>query len=172
MASIQEGPENASAFVALDPPRRHNTTTNSVAYADYCRATGLGCPISHTWTPHCKDNISVAGSTVSSSAAHTKKGQQQDRLAPYPCRRASVGWRLRPWAGAVGWGGRIGRRPGRRMGRPTTAKTMVCAYCESSSWTCNSHCAGQCRGWARLIRGGGACSHALCRKCGGAESQV
>jgi hypothetical protein len=30
----------------LDLPRRHNTTTYSIAYADCCRATGLGCPIS------------------------------------------------------------------------------------------------------------------------------
>jgi hypothetical protein len=47
-ASVREGRENASAFPALYPPRRHNTTTNSVAYANYCRATGLGCPISQT----------------------------------------------------------------------------------------------------------------------------
>jgi hypothetical protein len=33
------------------------------------------------------------------------------------------------------------------MGCLTTTKTMVCACCETSSWTCNSHCAGQCRGW-------------------------
>jgi hypothetical protein len=49
-------------------------------------------------------------------------------------------------SGAVGWGGRTWRRPGRRMGRPTTAKTMVCTWCETSSWTCNSH-AGRCRDW-------------------------
>jgi hypothetical protein len=30
-ASVREGRENASAFPALDPPRRHNTTTNSIA---------------------------------------------------------------------------------------------------------------------------------------------
>jgi hypothetical protein len=33
-------------LLALDPLRRHNTTTNSVAYADYYRTTGFGCPIS------------------------------------------------------------------------------------------------------------------------------
>jgi hypothetical protein len=44
--SVQEGRENASAFPALDLPRRHNTTTNFVAYVDYCYATGFGCPIS------------------------------------------------------------------------------------------------------------------------------
>jgi hypothetical protein len=43
--SVREGKENASAFPALDPPRRHTTTTNSIAYTDYCRATGLDCPI-------------------------------------------------------------------------------------------------------------------------------
>jgi hypothetical protein len=54
--------------------------------------------------------------------------------------------------GAVGWGGRTGRRPGRRTGCPTTAKTMVHACCETSSWTCNSH-AGRCRGWCRTNTG-------------------
>jgi hypothetical protein len=76
-ALVREGRENVSAFPALDPLNRHNTTTNSVAYADYWCTMGLGCPISHTWTPHRQDNLSVAGATVS-SAAHTKKGQEQD----------------------------------------------------------------------------------------------
>jgi hypothetical protein len=91
---------------------------------------------------------------VSSSAARTKKGQEQDRLAPYPRRRASVGSRLRSWVGAVDWGGRTGRRPRRRMGCPTTAKTMVCAYCETSSWTCNIHYAVRCWGscWTNMGR--------------------
>jgi hypothetical protein len=108
---------------------------------------GLGCPISQIWTPHRQYNLSVAGATVSSLAARMKKCQEQDRLTPYPLQRASVGSRLRPWAGEVGWGGRIGRRPGRRSGRPMTTKTMVRAYYETSSWTCNSNCAGRCRGW-------------------------
>jgi hypothetical protein len=47
-ASIREGRENASVFAALNPLMRHNTTTNSVAYADCCYAKGLGCPISQT----------------------------------------------------------------------------------------------------------------------------
>jgi hypothetical protein len=59
---------------SLDAPRRHNNTTNFVAYADYCRTMGLGCLISQTWTPHRQDNQSVAGATVSSSAAHIEKG--------------------------------------------------------------------------------------------------
>jgi hypothetical protein len=83
---------------------------------------------------------------MSSSAARTKKGQEQDRLATYPRRRASIGSRLWPWARAVGWGGRTGRRPGRQTGHPAASKMMVRAYYETSSWTCNSHCAGQCRG--------------------------
>jgi hypothetical protein len=45
-ASVWEGRENASVFLALDPPKRHNTTTNSVAYADCCHAMGLSCSIS------------------------------------------------------------------------------------------------------------------------------
>jgi hypothetical protein len=48
---------------------------------------------------------------------------------------------------AADWGGRAGQRPGRRTVRPTTAKTMVRACYETSSWTCNSHYAGRCRGW-------------------------
>jgi hypothetical protein len=60
---------------------------------------GLGCPISQTWTPHRQDNLSVAGATMSSSTARTEKAQGHDRHAPYPRRRASVGSRLRPWAG-------------------------------------------------------------------------
>jgi hypothetical protein len=79
-ASVREGRENASAFLALDPLRRQNTTTNSVAYADCCHATGLDCPISQTWTPHHQDNLSVAGATMSSSTACMAKGQEQDRL--------------------------------------------------------------------------------------------
>jgi hypothetical protein len=35
---------------------------------------------------------------VSSSVARIEKGQEQDRLAPYLLRRASVGSQLRPWA--------------------------------------------------------------------------
>jgi hypothetical protein len=84
---------------------------------------------------------------MSSSTARMDKGQGHDRLAPYPCRRASAGSRLRLWAGATGWGGRTGRRPVRRTGRPTTAKTVVRAWCEMSSWMCNSHCVSRYRGW-------------------------
>jgi hypothetical protein len=142
-----------SAFPVLHPPRRHNTTTNFVAYADYYRATGFGCPISQTWTSHRQDNLSVVGTTVSSSVTRTEKGQEQDRLAPYPRRRASVSSQLQPWAGAAGWGGRIGRMPGRRTGRPTTVKTMVHACYEMSSWTCNSHYASHCQGWCRMNMG-------------------
>ena len=47
-ASIREGRENVSVFPILDPPKRHNTTTNSIADAGCCHATGLGYPISHT----------------------------------------------------------------------------------------------------------------------------
>jgi hypothetical protein len=122
-ASVREERENASVFSTLDPPKRHNNTTNSIAYADCCHAMCLGCPISQTWTPHHQDNLSVAGVTMSSSTTRTEKGQEHDRLVQYPRRRASVGSRLRLWA--AGWGGRIGRRPGRRTGHPTMAKTMV-----------------------------------------------
>jgi hypothetical protein len=134
-ALVREGRENVSAFPALDPPRRHTTTNKSIAYADCCRAMSLGCPISQTWTPYRQDNLSVAGATVSSSEARTEKDQEQDRLASYPRRRASVRSRLQPWAGAAGWGGRTWRRLGRQMGRPTTVKTMERACYETSSWT-------------------------------------
>jgi hypothetical protein len=43
--SVREGRETASVFPALDPSKRHNTTTNSIAYVDCCHATGLSCPI-------------------------------------------------------------------------------------------------------------------------------
>jgi hypothetical protein len=140
-------------LLALDPPRRHNTTTNSVAYADCCRAIGFGCPISQIWTRHHQDNLSVVGTIVFSSTARMKKSQEQDRLAYTARRRASVGSRLRPWAGAAGWGARTGRRPGRRTGRSATAKTMVRACCETPSWTCNSHYADRCRGGCRTNTG-------------------
>jgi hypothetical protein len=91
LASMREGRENMSVFPALDPLKRHNTTTNSVTYADCCHATGLGCSISQTWTPHRQDNLSVEGATMYSSTARTEKGQEHDRLALYPRRRASVG---------------------------------------------------------------------------------
>jgi hypothetical protein len=45
-ASVREGRENVSVFLAVDPPKRHNTTTNSVAYADCCHTTSIVCPIS------------------------------------------------------------------------------------------------------------------------------
>jgi hypothetical protein len=47
-ASVREGRESASVSPTLDPPKRHNTTTNSITYADCCYATVLGCPISQT----------------------------------------------------------------------------------------------------------------------------
>jgi hypothetical protein len=72
-ASVREGRENVSVFPTLNPPKRHNTTTNSIAYTDCCHATSLGCPISQTWTPHRQDNLSVAGATMS-SMARTEKG--------------------------------------------------------------------------------------------------
>jgi hypothetical protein len=122
-ASVREGRENVSVFPALDPPKQQNTTTNYVAYVDSYHATSLGCPISQTWTPHRQD--SVADATMSSSTARMEKDQEHNRLASYPRLRASVGSRLRPWAGATGWGGRTSRRPGRRTGRPTTTKTMM-----------------------------------------------
>jgi hypothetical protein len=100
-ASIWEGRENASVFLALDLPKRHNTTTNSVAYADYCHATGLDCPVSQTWTPHRQDNLSVASVIMFSLMARTEKAQEHDRLASYP--------RRRPWAGAAGIGVHLGR---------------------------------------------------------------
>ncbi|PWZ54204.1 Alpha-galactosidase [Zea mays] len=64
----------------------------------------------------------MTDATMSSSTARTVKGQEHDRLAPYPCRQASVGSQLRLCAGAAGWGERTGRRPRRRMGRPTRRK--------------------------------------------------
>jgi hypothetical protein len=105
---------------------------------------------------------------MSSSMARTEKGQKHAQLASYPRRRASVGSWLRLWVGAAGWGGRTRRRQGRRIGCPTTTKTMVRIWCETSSCMCNSHCASRCRSWCRTNTGRSACSYALCRECGGA----
>jgi hypothetical protein len=44
-------------------------------------------------------------------------------------------------------------KAGKMNGRPTTAKTMVRACCETPSWTWNNHCAGQCRDWCRTNTG-------------------
>jgi hypothetical protein len=74
--SIREGRDNASVFLALNPAKRHNTTTNSVAYADCCHTTGLGCPISQTCTPHRQDKLSVAGATMSSLTAHMENARR------------------------------------------------------------------------------------------------
>jgi hypothetical protein len=50
----------------LNLPKRHNTTTDSVACADCCHAMSISCPISQTWTHHRQDNLSVAGATCPS----------------------------------------------------------------------------------------------------------
>jgi hypothetical protein len=39
------------------------------------------------------------------------------------------------------------------MRRLTTAKTMMRVWCETSSWTCNSHYSSRCRGWCRTNTG-------------------
>jgi hypothetical protein len=151
-ASIQEGQENASAFPALDPPRRHNTTT-TLAYVDCCRATDLGCPISQTWTPRRQDKLSVVGATASSSATHAEKGREQDRLART---------RVNECRSARGCGHGRGQQAGEEEqseGREDEwdvrrrAKMMVHACCETYSWTRNSHYAGRCWGWCRTKMG-------------------
>jgi hypothetical protein len=143
-----------SAFPALGPPRRHNTTTNSIAHVDCCRATGLGCQTSQTWTPHRQDNLSVAGATVSSSASRTKKGQEKNRLAPYVPASTSVG----PLTSAtVGEGSRLGRKNRAKVrktnGTSDDYENEGAHIYETSSWTCNSHCLGRCRGWYRRNTG-------------------
>jgi hypothetical protein len=74
--------------------------------------------------------------------------------------------------GAAGWGGRTRLRSGRRTGRPTTAKTMVphdvkrpCGRAITTTRVGVGAGVGQ-------IRGGGACSYALCREYGAAEVEV
>jgi hypothetical protein len=106
---------------------------------------------------------------MSSSTAHTEKGQEHDRLAPYPRRRASVGSRLRSWAEAPGWGG---RRPGAREDERDVQwrRKRWCVH--------NVKCPrGRAITTARVgvgarvgrIRGGDACFYALCREWGGAK---
>jgi hypothetical protein len=161
-----------SAFPALDPPKRHTTTTNSVAYTDCCHATGLGCPVSQIWTPHRQDNLSVAGATMSSSTAHTDKGQEYDRLAPYPRRRASVGSWLRSWAGAAGWGGK--QREGQEDERDVIQRRKRwCAYDvkRPRGRAIATTRVGVETGVGR-IRGGGVYSYALWREWGGAKVEA
>jgi hypothetical protein len=133
---------------------------------------GLGYTISQTWTPHRQDNLSVVGATVSSLVARTKKGQEQDRLTPYPRRRASVGSWLRPWARVVGWGGEQGegyederdvRRRRKRWCAHTVKRPRGCAIAIVRVGV---------RASVGRIRGGDACSHALCREWGGAEAEA
>jgi hypothetical protein len=110
---------------------------------------GLGCPISHTWTTHRQDNISVTSVTMSSSTTRIEKGQEHNRLAPYPRRRASVGSRLQPWAGGS-WLGRKNRaKAGKTNGTFDNGKNDD----ETSPWMCNSHCASWCRGWCQTNTG-------------------
>jgi hypothetical protein len=107
----------------------------------------LGCPISQSWTPHRQDKLTVAGATASSSAANTEKGQEQDQLASTrvdECRSARGCDHGRgQQAGEEEQGeGREDERDVRQR-----AKMMVHACCEMSSWTRNSHYAGQYWGW-------------------------
>jgi hypothetical protein len=81
-------------------------------------------------------------------------------LTPPPSRRLSlvpasmnVG---RLVAATMGGGSRLGRNnmtKSRKTNGTTTTKTMVRACCETSSWTCNIHCVGQCRVWCRTNTG-------------------
>jgi hypothetical protein len=50
---------------------------------------------------------------MSSSMERMEKGQEHDRLTPYPRRRASVGSRLQPLAG----GSRMGRKNRTKAGK-------------------------------------------------------
>jgi hypothetical protein len=154
-----------SAFPALDPPRRHNTTTNnSLIYADYCRATSLGCPISQIWTRHRQDNLSVTGAIVSSSATRTKKSQDQDRLA-----RTRVDERRSARGCDRGWGQQVGEEEqGEGWEDERDVRRRRKRWCVHAV----KHPRGRAIATARVgvgtgvrrIWGGGVCSHAICRE--------
>jgi hypothetical protein len=74
---------------------------------------GLSCPIFQTRTPRRRDNLSVAGATVSYSVARTEKAR---RKKTSPCTMSmSVGWLA---ATTMGGGSTLGRK-----NRPKAGKT-------------------------------------------------
>jgi hypothetical protein len=145
-------------------PRRHNTTTNCVAYVDCCRATGLGCPISQIWTRRRQDNLSVAGVIVSSSAVRRKKSQEQDRFT-----RSHVDERRSAHGCDRGRGQQVGEE---QQGESRKDKRGVRR--RRKRWCVHAvkHPRGRAIATTRVdigagvgrIRGEGACSHALCRE--------
>jgi hypothetical protein len=76
-----------------------------------------------------------------------------ERPGALPTRPVLASMSVGRLTGAAGWGGRTARRPGIRTGRPTMAKTMMHAWRETSSWTCNSHCSSRYRGWCQTNTG-------------------
>jgi hypothetical protein len=100
---------------------------------------------------------------MSSSMIRTVKGQEHDRLALYPRRRALVGSRLRPWAEAAGWGGRTceGREDKwdvQQRRKRWCAHDVKCPRERAIATTRVDVGAG-----VKRIQGGDACSYALCR---------
>ena len=100
-----------------------------------------------------------------SLATRTKKSQEQDRLTRT---RVDERWSARGCDRGQGQQVREeeqGKRPGRRTSLSTMMKTMARACCETPSWTCSSTAWVGIRAGVGRIRGGGTCSHVLCRKC-------
>jgi hypothetical protein len=114
----------------------------------------------------------MAGATVSSSAAHTKKGQEQDRLA-----RTRVDERWSACGCDHGRGQQVGEEEqgeGRedeqdilRRQKQWCVHAVKCPRGRAIATARVSVGAG-----VRRIRGGGACSHALCREWGGTETEA
>jgi hypothetical protein len=128
------------------------TPPPTLAYVDCCHATGLACPLSHTWTPHRQDNLSVVGAPCPRRHTRRKAKSKTDSSIPMS---TSID---RLVTTTMGGGSRLGRKNRAKTrktngGRSTTAKTMMRACCETSSWTCNSHVTGRCRGWCRTNTG-------------------
>jgi hypothetical protein len=102
--------------------------------------------------------------------AHTQKGQEQDD-SPVPASR-SVG---RLVTVTVGGGSRLGRK-----NRAKARKMNGTSDDGENYGECMLHPRGRAIAttWVgvgasvRRIRGGGACSHALCREWGGVEAEV
>jgi hypothetical protein len=153
-----------SVFSALDPPKRHNNTTNFVAYADCYHATSLGCPISQTWTPHRQDNLTVQ-TPPCPPRRHARRKVRSMTNSP----RTRVDERRSARGYDRGWGQQVGEeeqgegwedeRDVRRRQKRWCTHDVKCPRGHAIATVRVSVGAGVGR-----IRGGDAYSYALCRE--------
>jgi hypothetical protein len=127
---------------------------------------GLGYPISQTWTPHRQDYLSVGGATVSSSVARTEKDQEQDRLAHTRIdeHRSACGCDR-------GRGQHVGEEEqGEDQEDERDVRLQRKRWCAHAVKRPRGRAIANARVGVGRIRGGGACSDALCREWGGVEA--